>query len=111
VRRTPGQAKRLGRSLRLRPDWEEVKIDVMEVILRSKFKHPELRQKLISTGLITLIEGNDWGDRFWGACSSYDFKSPSWTIGEQEYLYGGNELGILLMKLREEFQREEEVLV
>src|SRR6266496_6113586 len=41
---TPGYAKRIGRKVVLRPDWEEVKLDVMEEILRIKFSHPNLKR-------------------------------------------------------------------
>ena len=34
---TPGLAKRLGRKVRLRPDWEQVKIGIMEELVRLKF--------------------------------------------------------------------------
>ena len=37
---TPGQAKRIGRRVNLRPDWEEVKIDIMRDCLRLKFEIP-----------------------------------------------------------------------
>lgn len=81
---TPGQAKRLGRSVALREDWEEVKIDVMRTALQLKFSDPTLRAKLIATGEAELIEGNTWNDRFWGVCRGS----------------GKNMLGLLLMELR-----------
>jgi ribA/ribD-fused uncharacterized protein len=87
---TPGRAKRLGRSLRLREDWEEIKISVMEEIVRSKFEDPELQQRLIDTFPAVLIEGNNWGDQFWGK-----------TVDGQ----GRNELGKILMRLRKEFMK------
>ena len=81
---TPGQAKRLGRKIQLRPDWETVKLQVMADVLRAKFKDPELRAKLLATGTAELVEGNDWGDCFWGVCRG---------VGE-------NHLGKSLMRLR-----------
>lgn len=81
---TPGQAKRLGRSVALREDWEEVKVDVMRTALQLKFSDPTLRAKLIATGDAELIEGNTWNDRFWGVCRGS----------------GKNMLGLLLMELR-----------
>ena len=46
-----GQAKRLGKRVELRPDWEAVKIEVMREVLRCKFsQNPELKAKLIATG-------------------------------------------------------------
>ena len=81
---TPGQAKRLGRQVALREDWEEVKVDVMRTALQLKFTDPTLRQQLINTGEAELIEGNTWNDRFWGVCQGT----------------GKNMLGTLLMELR-----------
>ncbi len=83
---SPGQAKKLGRKVDLREDWETVKIDVMRDVLKSKFSlNSELREKLIATGDVELIEGNHWNDRFWGVCRGK----------------GQNHLGKLLMELRE----------
>jgi ribA/ribD-fused uncharacterized protein len=83
---TPGQAKRFGRKLELRADWEDVKLSIMETLLNQKFAIPELKQKLIDTFPHELIEGNTWGDTFWGVCK-----------GE-----GQNNLGKILMKIRSE---------
>ncbi len=80
------KAKKLGRRLKLRPDWESVKVKVMEDCLRAKFADPQLKQKLLDTGTQELIEGNWWGDRFWGVCKGT----------------GQNMLGKLLMELRDE---------
>jgi len=44
---SPGRAKRLGMKVTLRPDWESVKVDTMEQLLRDKFeRNADLRQKL-----------------------------------------------------------------
>lgn len=94
--KTPGLAKKIGRNVLLRHDWEDVKVDVMKQILRYKFRiwvHPmgwtrnPLSIRLIQTGDAELIEGNTWGDTFWGQC----------PIGN-----GENMLGKLLMKVRGE---------
>jgi len=89
---TPSEAKKLGRRIQLRPDWEEVKIKVMKWFLIQKFKTPELRQLLLNTGDAYLEEGNWWKDQFWGV----DINTG---IGE-------NHLGILLMEVREEIKNE-----
>lgn len=82
-------ARRAGRKLELRSDWELVKDDVMEEIVRAKFtQHPELLKKLLATGSALLIEGNRWHDTYWGV---------DLDTGE-----GENHLGRLLMKLRSE---------
>lgn len=89
---TPGKAKRAGRNVTLRPDWEDAKLGVMERVLRQKFSQPEMSAKLLSTGNAVLIEGNNWGDMFWGCI---------WN-NERKLWVGENHLGVLLMNLREE---------
>lgn len=82
---TPGQAKRLGQKLVKRYYWDEIKIEVMAILLLQKFSHPVLKEKLLSTGDDFIVEGNTWGDTFWGVCDGK----------------GDNNLGKLLMQLRE----------
>lgn len=92
---TPAIAKRLGRAAPQRPDWEQVKDAVMDKYVRLKFaQHPDLAQRLSRTWPAVLIEGNDWGDRCWGAEWEGDKWDGDWV--------GENRLGKLLMKLREE---------
>jgi ribA/ribD-fused uncharacterized protein len=83
---SPGIAKRYGRTVIIRADWEQVKETVMLELLRQKFTHPDLRRRLIATGERTLIEGNTWGDTYWGVCAGQ----------------GHNRLGSLLMQVRRE---------
>lgn len=85
---TPGVAKRLGRSVIQRRDWNEVHLTVMLSLLRLKFESPVLKRMLLATGDAELIEGNDWGDRYWGQTNG---------IGE-------NHLGRLLMQVRSELR-------
>lgn len=85
---SPGKAKRAGRHVMLRPEWEEIKIRVMKELLQMKFQDLMLRPLLLNTGDAELIEGNTWGDRFWGMCEGR----------------GYNYLGILLMQVREEIR-------
>lgn len=83
----PSSAKKLGRRVQLRSDWEEVKFDEMYNIVKSKFtQNDDLREKLIATGNEHLEEGNTWGDKIWG------------TVNE----IGENNLGKILMKVRSE---------
>lgn len=87
-----GQVKRFGKTIDLRPDWEEVKVDIMREIVRVKFsQNPDLKQQLLDTGDAELEEGNTWGDRVWGVCPP--------NSG-----HGRNELGKILMQLRKEFR-------
>lgn len=82
---TAGNSKRMGRRLPLRANWEEIKLDVMRDLIRQKFHFKNsLGQKLIRTGDIELIEGNTWGDTYWGVCNGQ----------------GENNLGKILMEQR-----------
>ncbi len=84
-----GEAKKRGKHIKCREDWEEIKIFVMWQCLREKFKDPELRGKLLATGDAKLVEGNAWKDFYWGVC---DGKGENW-------------LGRLLMEVRHEVKR------
>lgn len=85
---TPAEAKKIGRTLVLRGDWNHIKLGVMQSILEVKFERgTELADKLLLTFPERLIEGNTWGDKYWG-----QVKHPMdglWT--------GENWLGKLLM--------------
>lgn len=88
---TPGKAKRLGRRITLRSDWEDVKIDIMYDILIAKFSDQDLKQKLLDTRDVILIEGTTWHDNTWGNC----------TCDKCKNIVGKNYLGKSLMKVRE----------
>jgi len=85
---SPQEAKRVGRNVFLRNDWESVKLNVMwEITLLKYTTHPALLGMLLDTGDARLIEGNRWGDTFWGV-SVFNGK-------------GENHLGRILMRARE----------
>lgn len=88
---TPGKAKKAGKSIELRPEWESIKQRVMLSLLLKKFHDPILRQMLLDTGDAELVEGNWWGDTYWGQC----------PVGT-----GHNVLGRLLMAVRAQYQSE-----
>lgn len=84
---TPAQAKKYGRQAPIRDHWDAVKEIVMLSCLRAKFtQNKRLREKLLETGERILIEGNGWGDRYWGVCNGR----------------GKNRLGVLIMQVRGE---------
>lgn len=60
--------KKLGKTAVLRPDWDQTKVCIMRELVRQKFTHADLAEKLLATGDRELIEGNYWNDRFWGVC-------------------------------------------
>lgn len=88
----PSEAKRLGRSVKLRSDWTKVKEQIMYEICLAKFtQNPDLREKLLNTEDAELIEGNAWRDTEWGVCNGV----------------GKNKLGKILMRVREELKEVE----
>lgn len=99
---TPGKAKRLGSSplLQIRDDWEFVRVDVMRYLIEQKFSHTDPHHHdlccwLTDTGDALLIEGNAWGDTFWGVCN----------------MVGQNWLGRILMERRSELiTRKQEII-
>jgi len=82
------EAKKLGRSVELRKDWEEVKLFLMQELLYKKFSLPSLRDWLLSTGDTQLVEENDRGDTYWGVWKGK----------------GENHLGLLLMAVRHDLK-------
>ena len=93
---TPGQAKRMGRRVALRSDWESVKEDVMFLGLCLKFADEQLADWLLETGDEELVEGTTWHDNEWGNCSC-----PKCANIE-----GKNKLGKLLMRVRDMIKEE-----
>lgn len=86
---SPAYARSLGREINLRPDWEDVKIDIMTQLVKDKFTRnrarKDIRQLLLNTKDAIIEEGNNHGDTFWGVVN-----------GE-----GRNELGKILMQVRD----------
>lgn len=92
---TPAEARKYGRNqVKLRPDWDSIRIQVMTVGCYEKFKqNPHLLEKLLATGDKYLEETNYWNDTFWGVCNG---------IGESH-------LGKVLMHVRHLFQTGKEL--
>jgi ribA/ribD-fused uncharacterized protein len=81
-----GGAKKLGREVEIRSDWEDVKFGIMERLVARKFEIPVLQRRLLETDDAKLVEGNYWGDTTWGV----DLKTGK----------GENRLGIILTVVR-----------
>lgn len=82
-------AKKLGKYVSIREDWEDVKLEIMANLVWQKFsKDFDLKDKLLSTHGYELIEGNRWNDTYWGVCNGF----------------GQNNLGKLLMAIRHELE-------
>jgi ribA/ribD-fused uncharacterized protein len=85
----PSEAKKAGRKVELCRDWENIKEEVMYKVVMAKFtQNIDLRNRLLLTGEMELIEENDWGDKTWGTVNGN----------------GKNLLGKILMKVREEIR-------
>jgi len=86
---TPGQAKKLGKIFKPE-DWHNRKVAIMSSLLQQKFhQRNALAELLVETGDAELIEGNTWGDTFWGVCNGV----------------GSNMLGQMLMRERDELNQ------
>jgi ribA/ribD-fused uncharacterized protein len=86
---SPGAAKRAGRDVELRLYWDTIRLDVMWNLLLQKFAPgTELARMLLETGHAELVEGNHWGDTYWGVCDGR----------------GKNHLGRLLMAVRSDLR-------
>lgn len=92
---TPGQVKRHVHSQPIgmgTEAWDELRVSVMYGIVLQKFtQNEDLMQKLLATGNMGLLEGNTWGDTFWGFCNGV----------------GQNHLGKILMKVRTLLREEQ----
>lgn len=90
---TPGEAKRIGRRVTLRPGWDErIRYAAMRAVLEAKFAPgSSAAAVLLATGPSTLVEGNTWHDQHWGdcRCGRASCKRP-----------GDNHLGRMLMERR-----------
>lgn len=62
----------------------------MENLIHQKFSQEPLRSQLLNTGEEELVEGNTWGDTYWGICNGK----------------GQNNLGKILMKVRNQLRQE-----
>ena len=88
----PGNAKKLGRKVLLRSNWEEIKNSIMAGLIRRKFLDPDLRRKLLATVGHILVEGNWWHDQYWGNC----------LCSRCRNIPGLNYLGKILMTIRDD---------
>lgn len=85
-------AKKLGRRVLLRDDWEQIKENVMFDLLMQKFSYGTAPYQILkSTAPRPLKEGNTWHDNVWGDC----------TCPKCSGIRGRNILGNLLMRVRD----------
>lgn len=89
----PREAKRLGRVVTIKENWDVMKYHVMSYLVFQKFsKHKDLREALLKTGVVPLVEANNWRDKIWGVHCSLD--NGVWVKE------GKNLLGSILMDAR-----------
>lgn len=84
-------AKRLGSRVPLRPDWNDIRIDIMKKVIAAKFTNPDLKRKLLAV-TDPIVEDNTHGDTFWGRCAGQ----------------GLNHLGIIITECRQDILNEEQ---
>lgn len=88
---TPSEAKKRGRRCGIRGDFDLVRVAIMRDLLRQKFAQgTPLAGYLLATRDACLVEGNTWGDVFWGV--------------DERTGQGENMLGKLLMQIRNELK-------
>lgn len=87
----PLEAKKYGKLIPIRPNWEDVKDKVMKWGLRRKLASSYYLRILCDTGNEELIDWNYWHDNEWGHCYCNN------CIGK-----GENKMGKMLMELRNE---------
>lgn len=79
-------------------EWDAKKVDIMLEILLRKFSNMMHRDRLEMTAPAELIEGNTWGDKFWGVpVDRHGFRTKP----------GENMLGKLLMHIRDDMKWED----
>lgn len=89
----PNECKKRSREINLRPDWNDVKLNVMYEVLVIKFTQEPFKSLLLATENENIVEGNFHNDKFWGV----DIKL---TPNE-----GENWLGRLIMDIRTKIKK------
>lgn len=94
---TPAQAKKMGKRIKRKDNFEVTKIFLMNRLVYEKFtQNLALKNELLNTGKTILIEGNCWHDNLWGDCFCDKCKNKQ----------GLNCLGNILMTVRSLLQPE-----
>jgi ribA/ribD-fused uncharacterized protein len=94
---TASAAKKLGKLVKLRPDWEDIKFNVMYMAIYLKFtQNTDILEKLLNIDDDLLIENNIHHDDVWGNCLCPKHVDKN----------GQNYLGRLLKKLKYDLLKE-----
>jgi ribA/ribD-fused uncharacterized protein len=86
---SPTEAKKLGKTIPLREDWEEIKLPVMQYVQERRFEDSYWKWRLLGTKDEELVEYNYWHDNFWGVCTCSKCEGK-----------GQNHLGKIIMGIR-----------
>ena len=89
---TPFKAKRLGRAVPLRPNWEDIKVDVMRFAQEHRYRPGTKMLDRLRATTGEIVEWNDWHDCTWGKCVCSKCQGA-----------GANLLGRLLMEIRDRY--------
>ena len=83
---TAAMCKKRSKEIQIRAGWDDMKLQVMEYLLKLKFNQEPYRTLLKETKDEYIQEGNYWNDKFWGFCLKTN--------------EGENHLGKLIMEIR-----------
>lgn len=86
------KAKKVGRIITLRKDWEDIKIKVMFFAQRHRFSDGTAWRTRLQRTDGEIVETNNWHDNYWGNCICNKCKE----------IEGKNMLGKILMEIRDE---------
>lgn len=114
---TPSEAKKQGRIIHCREDWDHISYAVMLLINIEKFSTNPERQWLLDTGLAQLIEGNWWHDNKWGKCMYASRQDALLHLAGKPYMpclkcadvEALNLLGGIHMRIRADIQFDEKL--
>jgi ribA/ribD-fused uncharacterized protein len=96
--KTASEAKKLSKKIKIKDNWDNIRLIVMSYGVNMKFdQNSYLKNLLLSTNSVKLIEGNYWHDNFWGDC----YCSKCYNIKGQNYL--GKILMMVRKHLREKY--------
>ncbi len=90
IHESPFVIKKKSRTIPIRPDWDKLKIKIMIDLQEQKYSQEPYITLLLNTGNVEIVEGNTWGDKFWGV----DLKTGK----------GDNRLGQIIMDVRKELR-------
>lgn len=90
------KVKTAGARIAVRPDWDQMKLGHMRLLVEDKIRrNPTFAATVLATGSGAIVEGNYWGDTFWGVATR-DVPKKGVKAGE-----GANNLGRLIMAERD----------